>query len=230
MTGSSTLNIPRGRSFLIALVLASGCAHSTTDLRDSLAERIMPVDAEVSRPTLQPQAKSSDRAPTDEKVQPAAASNPVQASADKNNDAQSAALPPALAGPSRPRESNQATAAAMPLPKDSDEATLDAIATLHPTGTDPVVAAGLSGDGKTVVMFRLSPVPSAELSDVTSGRTFATLRPPSSALAEILAQDGKGLNKAGLLQSAGQRDTRFWEVVQSLAPTAGERKVSPAKE
>ncbi len=110
-----------------------------------------------------------------------------------------------------------------------DAVTLTSIATIHPTDADRVVAAGLSGDGKTVVMFRLSPVPSAELSDVTSGKTFATLRPPSSALTEILAEDGKGLNKAKLLQSAGQRDTRFWEVVQSLAPTAGERKDAPVK-
>jgi WD40 repeat protein len=110
-----------------------------------------------------------------------------------------------------------------------DAVTLTAVATLHPGATDRVVEVGLSGDGKTVVMFRLSPVPSAELSDAKSGRTFATLRPPSSALTEILTEDGKGLNKARLLPSAGQRDTRFWEVVQSLAPTAGEQTDSPVK-
>ena len=128
MTRSNTFSIARGRSFLIALVLASGCAHSTTDLRDSLAQRIKPVDADVARPTRQPQAKSSDRAPTDERVQPAAASHPVQATADNKDDGQSAALPPALDLPSRPRESNRATTAAMPLPRDSDEASLDEIA------------------------------------------------------------------------------------------------------
>ena len=111
-----------------------------------------------------------------------------------------------------------------------DAVTINPIATLHATSTDRVDAAGLSGDGKTVVMFRLSPVPSAELWDVTSGRTFATLGPPSSAVTEILAEEGKGLNRAKLQQSVGQRDTRFWEVVQSLAPTAGERKDSPVKQ
>jgi outer membrane protein TolC len=128
MTRSVTLSVLRGRSFLIALVLASGCAHSTTDLRDSLAQRIKPVDADAARPTGQPQAMSSDRAPTDERVQPAAASHPVQAAADNKDEGQSAALPPALDRPSQPQESKPATTAAMPLPKDSDEATLDAIA------------------------------------------------------------------------------------------------------
>jgi hypothetical protein len=80
------------------------------------------------------------------------------------------------------------------------------------------------------VMFRYSPAPSAELWDVASGRTFASLLTPSSAVAEILAEGGKWLNRARLQQSVGQRDTRFWEVVQSLAPTAGERKDSPVKQ
>jgi hypothetical protein len=90
---------------------------------------------------------------------------------------------------------------------------------------DPAVeSAGLSGDGMTVVMFRFRPGPSAELWDVSSGRPFATLRLPSSALAEVLAEGGQSLNRARLQQSVNQRDTRFWEVVQSLAPKAGERK------
>ena len=49
MTRSNTFSVSRGRSFLLALVLASGCAHSTTDLRDSLAQRIKPVDADAGQ-------------------------------------------------------------------------------------------------------------------------------------------------------------------------------------
>jgi hypothetical protein len=110
-----------------------------------------------------------------------------------------------------------------------DAVTLNAVATLHPHGVDRVVAAGLSGDGKTVVMFRFSPDPSAELYDVTSGLNFATLRLPSSAVGDVFGEGGKQLNKDGLQKFAGQRDTHFWEVVQSLAPTAGKPNGSPAK-
>jgi WD40 repeat protein len=106
-----------------------------------------------------------------------------------------------------------------------DAGTLAAVAILHTAGGDQVVeSAGLTGDGMTVVMFRFRPGPSAELWDVASGQPFATLRLPSSALAEVLAEGGKSLNHARLQQSKSQRDTRFWEVVQSLAPKSGERK------
>ena len=82
-----------------------------------------------------------------------------------------------------------------------DVGTLAAVATLHPAGGDPVVeSAGLSEDGMTVVMFRFRPGPSAELWDVASGRPFATLRLPSSALEEVLAEGGKSLNRASLQQ------------------------------
>ena len=82
----------------------------------------------------------------------------------------------------------------------------------------------------TVVMFRFRPAPSAELWEVASGRIFATLQLPSSAVAEVFAEGGKSLNHAGLQQFKGQRDTRFWEVVRSLAPTAGGRKTEGAVE
>jgi hypothetical protein len=116
-----------------------------------------------------------------------------------------------------------------------DAVTLAAVAILRTAGGDQVVeSAGLSEDGMTVVMFRFRPGPSAELWDVASGRPFATLRRPSSALEEVLAEGGKSLNRATLQQSktalaggvftSSRRGTRFWEVVKSLAPKAGERK------
>ena len=110
-----------------------------------------------------------------------------------------------------------------------DAVALNAVATLHLHGVDRVVAAGLSGDGKTVVIFRFSPDPSAELYDVASGLTFATLRLPSSAVGEVFGEGGKQLNKAGLKKVGGQRDTHSWEVVQSLAPTSGKPNEPQAK-
>jgi RNA polymerase sigma factor (sigma-70 family) len=110
-----------------------------------------------------------------------------------------------------------------------DAAKLNAVGTIHATGIDRAVAAGLSGDGKTVVMFRSSPEPSAELWDVMSGRSFATLRLPSSTVAEVFTEGGTRLHRNSLQTSVGERDTRFWDVVQSLAPTAGDPKGSPDK-
>ena len=107
-----------------------------------------------------------------------------------------------------------------------DAVNLNVVGTIRLTGTDQVVEAGLSGDGQTVVMFRFSPTPSVELWDLPSGRSFATVRPPLSAVADVFAEGGKSLNKGKLQKFVGQRDTPFWEVVRSLAPTAGEPKSS----
>ena len=128
MTRSNTFSVSRGRSFLLALVLTSGCAHSTTDLRDSLDQRIKPVEGDAARPTSQPQSKASDSPPEDAKVRPAATSQPLQATAANKDEAQSTPLPAALDRTSRPPDSNRPSTPAMPLPKDSDEASLDEIA------------------------------------------------------------------------------------------------------
>ena len=195
MTRSNTLSIAHGRSFLIALVLASGCAHSTTDLRDSLAQRIKPVDADVAGPTRQPQAMSGDRAPTDEKLQPAAASHPVQASADHKDDGQSAALPPALDQPSSPRESNRATTAAMPLPKDSDEAGLNEIAA---TGKPLTLPEAIK------LAFRYQPRLRAQVENVAQARgaeqiVFSTFLPTVAANYDVGAYNlGVGGQPIGL--------------------------------
>ena len=89
MTRSNTFSVSRGRSFLLALVLTSGCAHSTTDLRDSLDQRIKPVEGDAARPTSQPQSKASDSPRADAKVRPAAASQPLPATAANKDEAQS---------------------------------------------------------------------------------------------------------------------------------------------
>ena len=128
MTRSNTFSISRGRSFLLALVLTSGCAHSTTDLRDSLDPRIKPVEGDAARPTSQPQSKASDSPRADAKVRPAAVSQPLPATAANKDEAQSTRLPAALDRPSALPDSNRPSTPAMSLPQDSDEASLDEIA------------------------------------------------------------------------------------------------------
>jgi outer membrane protein len=128
MTRSSTFSVSRGRSFLLVLILTSGCAHSTTDLRDSLEQRIKPVEGDAARPTSQPQSSASDPPPKDAKVQPTVVSQPLPANAVNKQEAQSTPLPAALDRASLPPNSDRPSTPAMPLPKDSDEASLDEIA------------------------------------------------------------------------------------------------------
>ncbi len=75
-----------------------------------------------------------------------------------------------------------------------DAVRLTPVATLDPMGAEHGAAAGLSGDGKSVVTFRFGADPSAELWDVASGQTFATLRPPSPAVAEVFSKGGAALH------------------------------------
>jgi outer membrane protein TolC len=114
--------------WLLGLVLATGCIQSRTDLQDSLAKRVTPVDVDVARPVSQPQGKDGDRATTDAKVQRVVA---VQAGtgtdAGKEKD-QSTSLPPAIEGPPNRVESRPISPPAASLPGDSDLAALDAIA------------------------------------------------------------------------------------------------------
>ncbi|WP_406697332.1 hypothetical protein V5E97_00650 [Singulisphaera sp. Ch08] len=99
-----------------------------------------------------------------------------------------------------------------------DAVSLTRVTTLRLKGeADRVDAAGLSGDGKTVVAFRFGEDPSAMLWDVASGQPFATLRAPSSAITNLFNEKGTDLNPP-----QAKRGTRFWEVVRSLAPTTGQ--------
>ena len=66
----------RCQMWLIALVMTTGCATSQTKLKDSLAQRVPPVEVDAGRKTSQLQVKAGDRATIDTKVQPAIASQP----------------------------------------------------------------------------------------------------------------------------------------------------------
>jgi RNA polymerase sigma factor (sigma-70 family) len=103
-----------------------------------------------------------------------------------------------------------------------ETATLNPVGTVQFEKTAPLPATGLSGDGKTVVTFRIGAEPAVDLWDVATGRNLATLRPPSRVVADVVTPDGKDLHKAGLLGSKSARDTLFWGIVRSLAPVRTE--------
>jgi outer membrane protein TolC len=162
-----------GKSLLVGLVVATGCVNSRTDLQDRLAQRVAPADADVARPTSQPQVKGSDRATTDAKVLPAIATQPGQRTEARTENGRSTPLPAALEGPPRGVEPDRSPRPAMPLPSDSDEAALDAIA----------------ASGKTITLadavklaFRYQPRLHAQLESIAQARglqqiVFSTFLP-----------------------------------------------------
>ncbi len=111
----------------IGLALASGCAHSQTDLQDRLARRVTPVEIATGNSTSRAEAKVADRPTTDAKVHPAVASQPSQARQSSSEDGRSPSLPAAIEGLPARVESGRPTPAAPLLPPDSDEAALEAI-------------------------------------------------------------------------------------------------------
>jgi RNA polymerase sigma factor (sigma-70 family) len=58
--------------------------------------------------------------------------------------------------------------------------------------------------------------PAVEIWDASSGRCFATLRPPSPSVAEIFTEKGARLDKAKV-----ERGAPFWNIVRSLSPATG---------
>jgi RNA polymerase sigma factor (sigma-70 family) len=94
-----------------------------------------------------------------------------------------------------------------------DAEKLTAVATVRAGEVDRIAAAGPSRDGKSVVIFRFGAAPATELWDIASGRLYATLRPPSPAVAEMFVDGGTRLNESQL-----QFEARLWDVVRTLAP------------
>jgi outer membrane protein len=117
-----------GRSLLSGLVLATGCAHSQTDLQDRLARRIVPSATEPV-PSANPVEDRTSVGPTaDGRVRLAGASQPGQSIEARTGNDRTTPLPPAIVGPPRRSDSDRPSSPATSLPSDSDEATLDAIA------------------------------------------------------------------------------------------------------
>ena len=105
------------------------------------------------------------------------------------------------------------------ISKDQATVTVWNATTLEPVRVIAVArqadAAGLAANGRTVAVFWFGAEAAVELWDVTLGRSFATLRPPSPALAGVLIEEGNRLDDSSVKHNA-----RFWEIADALAPSA----------
>ncbi len=104
-----------------------------------------------------------------------------------------------------------------------DTSTLEPVATLKPEKTIRRVAAGLSGDGAAVVTFTFGADEAIQIWDIAAGKSFATLKRPSSIVAEVFTDGGNDLNKPRLTPSVGVHEGRLWDTVRSLGPAGRER-------
>jgi hypothetical protein len=118
----------RCQPWLIGLVLAAGCAHSQTDLQDTLARRVMPVGVGERTSTTQTEGSSDDRPRMDATVRPAAGSAPAQGAETRSESDRSPPLPPAIEGPPPGGDRDRSPSPAISSARDPDEAALDAVA------------------------------------------------------------------------------------------------------
>jgi outer membrane protein TolC len=115
----------RRQTWLIGLILATGCAQSRTNLQDTLARRIVPAEVDTGQAMSRSEGTIAV-ATTDVKVKPAAAAQPGQGpEARVGGDGANAPLP-AITEPPR-GASSEPSSHAPSLPSDSDEGALDAI-------------------------------------------------------------------------------------------------------
>ncbi len=92
---------------VIGLVLATGCAHSQTDLQDRLARRVGPMATEPVPSANQVEGKTSVRPTADGRVQLAGATQPGQSTEARTENDRTTPLPPAIAGPPRRSDSER---------------------------------------------------------------------------------------------------------------------------
>ena len=163
----------RRQFWLIGLVFTIGCAYSKSELQDRLARRVVPVEAGAGRLASPPEPKTSDRATNDTTVRLAATSQPAQTTEARADNDRSGPLPPAIEGPPRRPGSDTTPSPATSLPSDSDEATLDAIAT---SGKPLTLAEAVD------LAFRTQPRLRAQLESIAQARgaqqiAFSTFLP-----------------------------------------------------
>jgi outer membrane protein len=101
MPSSDPFHALRRQSWLIGLVLVTGCAYLRSDIQETVAPREMPPAADAGRPASQPVAKPDDRATRDATVFPVAHSR-QQDGTEVRSDNRQAVPPPALGAPSPP--------------------------------------------------------------------------------------------------------------------------------
>ena len=171
----------RRQSWLIGLVVTTGCAHSQADLQDRLAQRVVPTAVEPARPATQPERKAGVRPTTDTRVRLTGASQPGQGTEARTESDRSAPLPPALEGTPRRADSDRPPSPAMSLPSDSDEATLDAIAAAGQPLTLPEAVE---------LAFRTQPRLRAQVETIAQARgqqqiAFSTFLPTAAARYDV---------------------------------------------
>ena len=115
------------RALLIGLAVATGCAHSQTDLQDRLSQRVTLAEASAARSSSKDAVNAVRRESKDATVQPAVALQPSERSQALSQTDRKAPLPPAIIPPPRRVDSDQVPPTAVSLPSDSDEAALDAM-------------------------------------------------------------------------------------------------------
>jgi outer membrane protein TolC len=116
------------RALLIGLAVATGCAHSQTDLQDRLSQRVTLPELSEARSSSKVAVKVAPRESKDASVQPAVALQPTERAQAPSQTDLKAALPPAIIPPPRRVDSDRAATSGVSLPSDSDEAALEAIA------------------------------------------------------------------------------------------------------
>jgi outer membrane protein len=181
---------------LIALIMTTGCATSRTNLKDTLARRVQPVEVDTGRGTSQPQAKVGDRATIDTDVQPTVAAQPGEVTGARDENDRLAPIPPALVGPPS-RVDSKPSPPAIALPSDSNEATLDAIA-----ATDKAVTV----DEAVALAFRYQPRLRAQLESIAQARgleqiVFSTFLPTVAANYDV---GGYSLGARGIPVQVGK--------------------------
>src|SRR5271157_643511 len=183
MPGSNPFHGFGHQAWLIGLVLVTGCAQSRTDLRDTLARRVIPDEVASGQSTSRGEGKG-DRATTDPNLRPAAAARPGQGAEARSEGDRSTALPAAIV--ESPRRANSDHSSPAPsLPSDSDEAALEAIAA---SGKPLTVSEAIDA------AFRYQPRLRAQLETIAQARGLQQIAFSAFLPAAGLRFDGGGFN------------------------------------
>jgi outer membrane protein TolC len=146
---------------VLALGVATGCAHSQSDLQNSLAQRVAAVEAGVDPSKSRSEISAAERNTKDTMVRPAAGSQQGQVTVTQTPADRAVPPLPLPATPPATASADSAGSTSATLPSDSDDTTLDA-----------VVAGGrpLSLPEAIQMAFRLQPRLHAQLETIAQAR------------------------------------------------------------
>jgi outer membrane protein TolC len=177
--------------WVLALALATGCAHSQTDLQNSLTQRVVAVEAGVDQSKSRSEITAAERMTNDAMVQPAAGSQPGQATATQTPVDRSVPPLPLPATPPASANLGSVVSTSAALPADSDEAALEAvIASGQPLAVPEAIR----------MAFRFQPRLHAQLESIAQARgkqqiVFSTFLPLVNASYDV---GGFGLGVGGV--------------------------------